>query len=83
MNNVQRGVTLLTSEARKKAVNDIIAFFLDERDEEMGIIGATGLLDFFEQEIGPSIYNVAVDDMRTALKKELEEWDYKFSELRK
>ena len=83
MNNVQRGSILLTSEARKKAVNDIVAYFLDERDEEMGIIGATNLLDFFEQEIGPSIYNVAVDDMRTALKKELEEWDYKFSELRK
>ena len=83
MNNVQRGSALLTSEARKKAVTDIIAHFLDERDEEIGIIGATSLLDFFEQEIGPSIYNVAVDDMRTALKNELEEWDYKFSELRK
>jgi len=83
MNNIHRGLDLLTKEEREKAIKDITAYFLDERNEEIGIILATNILDFFEQKIGSHIYNKAIDDSRTALKEKLEELDYKLSELRK
>ncbi|MEP7167285.1 MAG: DUF2164 domain-containing protein [Candidatus Woesebacteria bacterium] len=74
---------LLSKEDREKALKEITAYFLDERNEEVGVIAANDILDFCLQNIGPSIYNKAIDDTRTALKEKLEEWDYTLSELRK
>ena len=83
MKEIKRSLSLLAEEERKKAVESIISFFLDERNEEIGMVAATGMLDFFEREIGPKIYNKAINDSRTALKEEMEELDYKLSEIRK
>lgn len=83
MKNTRRGLDLLTDEEREKTIKDIIAYFLDERGEEIGVIAANGVLDFFIQEVGPKIYNKAIDDTKAALREELEAWDYKLSELRK
>lgn len=83
MNQVPKGLNLLTKEEKAKAVDSIIAYFLDERDEEIGIIAASNILDFFEQELAPKIYDKAVDDAKTVIKQELEEFDFKLSELKK
>lgn len=83
MEKIHRGSDLLNKEERDKAIASITAYFLDERNEEIGVIAATSFLDFFEQEIAPHIYNKAIYDLRDALKTDFEEWDYKLSELRK
>lgn len=83
MDDIQRGLSLLTKTEREKAINDIIAFFLDERGEEIGVVAAGNVLDFFEKDISPRIYNRTLDDVRDALKQELEAIDYKLSELRR
>lgn len=83
MNSIQRGVDLLTTKEREKALKDIASYFLDERKEEIGVIAANGMLDFFMQDIAPSVYNRAIDDIKNTRKKELEEWDYTLSELRR
>lgn len=83
MNGIHRGLNLFTKEEREKAVNTIISYFLDERDEEIGIVAASSVLDFVEQELAPTIYNRAIEDIKTVLKKEQEELEFKLSELRK
>ena len=53
------------TEAQKKKLNEEIkAFYLDERGEEIGIIEQMQLLDLFEQKLAPVIYNKALDDAK-------------------
>lgn len=73
----------LTEEERKKLLDSIIAFFLDERDEEIGLVAATNVLDFIEAEVAPTIYNRAVEDVSTSLKEHFEEVQFKLQELKK
>ena len=54
----------LSSEQRRKLQEEIIYFFQEERDEELGIIGAETVLDFFLDVLGEIIYNKALDDAK-------------------
>jgi len=57
----------LNKEARTTAVTSIERYFKDELDEKIGNIRAAALLNFFLEEIGPSIYNQAVADVQERL----------------
>ena len=57
----------LNKEARATAVTSIERYFKDELDEKIGNIRAAALLNFFLEEIGPSIYNQAVADVQERL----------------
>ncbi|HPR17400.1 MAG TPA: DUF2164 domain-containing protein [Candidatus Cloacimonadota bacterium] len=51
------------SEARKqKAIEEIIKFFFNERDEEIGELAATILLDFILEKLAPAFYNAGIKD---------------------
>lgn len=53
------------SELQKKKLNDEIkAFYLDQRGEEIGMIEQMQLLELFEQHLAPIIYNKALDDAK-------------------
>lgn len=54
----------LSDEQKKKLNDEIKAFYLDERDEEIGMIEQMQLLDLFEQKLAPVIYNKALDDAK-------------------
>lgn len=68
----------LSPEQKKKLQEEIIYFFQEERDEELGIIGAETVLDFFLDVLGETIYNKALDDARLWLSRTVEnaESDY-------
>ena len=68
----------LSPEQKKKLQEEIIYFFQEERDEELGIIGAETVLDFFLDILGETIYNKALDDARLWLSRTVEnaESDY-------
>ena len=57
----------LNKDARSGAVTSIERYFQDELDEKIGNIRAAALLNFFLEEIGPSIYNQAVADVQERL----------------
>ena len=57
----------LNQESRATAVTSIERYFKDELDEKIGNIRAAALLNFFLEEIGPSIYNQAVADVQERL----------------
>ncbi len=73
----------LREEQRKEAVKAIIAYFQDERSEEIGLIAAEALLDFFLQDIGGHIYNKALDDSLAVFRKGCDGLEFELGLLRK
>jgi uncharacterized protein (DUF2164 family) len=72
MNKNDREVGILSKEQRQKCVNEVVAYFLDERNEEIGIVAAENILDFVLDKIGPEIYNRVVDDSKRILQEQVE-----------
>lgn len=70
----------LPKDVRKDAVASIVRYFHEQREEEIGNIVAGGLLDFFIEEIGPSIYNKAVADILERMQMYVTELDIDFHE---
>lgn len=73
-----RNMFELSPEEKKKMLDEIVYFFREERDEDLGIIGSETILDFFLDVLGDTIYNRALDDVRIWLKRNIEnlESDY-------
>lgn len=72
MDRNTRAWDFLSEDQRRAAVNEIIGYFLDERNETIGIVAAGHILDFFLQTCGSAVYNKAIDDIKPFLTKELE-----------
>jgi uncharacterized protein (DUF2164 family) len=70
----------LSKEARKEAIASIERYFAENMDEKIGNIAAGGLLGFFLEEIGPSIYNKAVADVQERLQARVAEVDIEVHE---
>jgi uncharacterized protein (DUF2164 family) len=65
----------LDKEVRNTAVKSIERYFQETLDERIGNIQAAALLNFFVQEIGPSIYNQAVAQVQERLQMRVAELD--------
>lgn len=52
----------LTDAEKKKITEEIKAFYLDVRGEEIGMIEEQQIMDFFLETLGSVIYNKALDD---------------------
>ena len=65
----------LAKEARAQAVASIERWFRENRDERIGNIQAAALLNYFLEEIGPSIYNRAIADAQDRLQARVGELD--------
>ena len=72
----------LSAEARREALESLQAYARENleslsRDggEPLGTLAAGGLLDSFLQEIGPCVYNKAVQDVKDRLEARLMELD--------
>ena len=61
--------TELTREARAQAIASIQRYFEENLPEPIGNLPAGQLLDFFMEEIGPVIYNLAVGDAQLRLQQ--------------
>lgn len=65
----------LNKEARATAVLSIERYYKENFDEKIGNIQAAALLHFFLEEIGPSIYNMAVAQVQERLMLRVTELD--------
>jgi uncharacterized protein (DUF2164 family) len=63
----------IKEESRRKYIDAIISYFLDERNEEIGVIAAEDILDFFLKEIGDDLYKKAVKDIKKVVKERMED----------
>jgi uncharacterized protein (DUF2164 family) len=70
----------LSKEARKEAIASIERYFRENMEEKIGNIAAAGLLSFFIEEIGPSIYNQAVADAQERLQARVQDLDFEVHE---
>lgn len=70
----------LNGEARNQAVASIERYFAEEFDQRIGNIGAGALLNFFLEEIGPLVYNKAVNKVQERLQERVQELDIEFNE---
>ena len=70
MNRKSVGTVIQLSDEQKKAImEEIAAFYLDERDEEIGMIEQSQLLDLFLEQLAPIVYNKALDDAKKFYEK--------------
>lgn len=56
--------SVLSPERKKEVIFLIQTYFHDERDEDLGDLAAELLFEFFEKQLGPLIYNQAIEDVR-------------------
>lgn len=73
--NVNHMAIELSKETRKAAVSSIERYFDANMEEKIGNVAADALLQFFIEEIGPSIYNKAVSDVQTRMQSRVMELD--------
>jgi uncharacterized protein (DUF2164 family) len=70
----------LSKEVRKQAVSSIERYFEENMEEKIGNIAAAALLNFFIDEVGPSIYNQAVAEVQERLAARIAEIDIEIHE---
>jgi uncharacterized protein (DUF2164 family) len=70
----------LPKEARAEAITSIERYFRENMEERIGNIAAGALLNFFIEEIGPSIYNRAVAEVQERLQTRVMELDLEVHE---
>ncbi len=63
----------LKIEEEKLAVLELIHYFEQEFDEEIGNLQGIMLLEFFLEKIGPAIYNQAVTDAQQYMNEKVED----------
>lgn len=81
MNDAKRRWERLSEEKKQAVINELIHFFEQERGEEIGVVAATQLLDFFLQRAGPEIYNKGVLDAKKAMENRFEDLGYDLDDL--
>lgn len=54
-------------------IGEIKVYFANEKNEELGDLGATLLLDFFIDKLAPTFYNLGVEDAHSYLSEKLED----------
>lgn len=70
----------LPKDIRQQAISSIERYCAENMDEPVGNVAASGLLGFFLEEIGPAIYNKAVQDVQDRLRNRVEELDLEIHE---
>jgi uncharacterized protein (DUF2164 family) len=70
----------LSRDDRSRAIASIERYFRENMEEKIGNVAASGLLGFFLEEVGPSIYNKAVADAQERLQARVSELDFEVHE---
>jgi uncharacterized protein (DUF2164 family) len=65
----------LSKEVEERLLGSIQRYAKENLDEEMGTLKARLLLDFCVREIGPSVYNQAIQDAQAAMQEKVAELD--------
>lgn len=63
------GMDMINEQEKTRMCDEIAAFFKEEHDLELGVIGTGRILDFFQEMLGDRVYNKALDDARKFYEK--------------
>ncbi len=81
MSSIRKSWDRLPENEKDNVKNQIIRFFEKELDEEIGVITAESILNFFLQQVGPTLYNQGVSDSKLALEKRMDDLNYDLDDL--
>ena len=70
----------LDRDTRAQAIASIERWLRENRDEPIGNLAAGALLGYFLEELGPAIYNRAVEDVQERLRARIDELDIEVHE---
>ena len=70
----------LNKDVRAEAIRSIERYFQEHLDERIGNIAAGALLDYVVEELGPVIYNQAVNEVQERLQARIAELDIEVHE---
>ncbi|MEC0370594.1 DUF2164 domain-containing protein [Paenibacillus chibensis] len=65
----------LPKEQKLEIASRVQGYFEDERSESIGQLGAEQLIDFMISELGPYIYNKAIEDARAFITEKMAQID--------
>ncbi|MCA1031469.1 DUF2164 domain-containing protein [Bacillus timonensis] len=63
----------LSKEVKEEMIRSIQNYFLQEKDEELGDLAATLMLDFFMKDLAPHFYNQGVSDAHRFFSEKLDD----------
>lgn len=66
---------MISKERKRECLEKIIAFFHDERNEDIGLIAAENVLDFFMEDVAADIYSKGVIDSKQLIRERFEDLD--------
>lgn len=79
---MRRSAPLKMSDKQKEQLKEEIkAFYLDVRGDEIGIIEQEQLLSLFMERLAPIVYNKALDDAQYWYQRQLENMESDFFSL--
>ena len=81
MSSARKSWDRLPEDQKDIVKNQLIRFFDKELDEEIGVIAAESILNFFLQQVGPTLYNQGVSDAKLALEKRMDDLNYDLDDL--
>lgn len=62
----------LSPELKRRMIEEIQDYFLRERDEEIGEIGAEICFEFIKERLGPVFYNEALREARESAEQKMQ-----------
>lgn len=62
----------LSAEKKREMIREIQAFFLEERDEELGELAAEICFEFIKDRLGPVFYNTAIQEAREIVEQRMQ-----------
>ncbi len=72
MTNIKRDWDPLSKERRAGLLREIITYFKTAQDQEIGVLAAEDILDFFLQNLGDDLYRKAIGDTKTLIRQNAE-----------
>lgn len=72
MTTIKRKWDILSKERRSGLIREIVTYFEKERGEEIGMLAAEDILDFFQEALSKDIYNRAIEDAKMIIKQNAE-----------
>ncbi|WP_053217221.1 DUF2164 domain-containing protein [Virgibacillus senegalensis] len=63
----------LTPQQKEEMTTAIKTYFSEERNEELGDLAASLILDFFMEKLAPKFYNLGIEDAHAYMSSKLED----------
>ena len=72
MASIKREWDLLSKERRALLIRETIGYFKKSQDQDIGILAAEDILDFYLQALGADLYKKALNDAKAVIRQNAE-----------